>query len=231
VRRRELACLPEDATGLGHIAQREVLLDGEWVDVALQAAVREQRFQLGAEQQRAIVEQGVMQRLDGEPIPGEEQRVAVPIPQRKGEHSAEALDAVLAPRLPRMDDDLGIALGAEHMAERHQLRNQLLVVVDLAVVDHDHRAVLVEQRLLAGRHVDDREAPVAQAQAWLDVDAAFVGSAMVLRLVHAMQDRAVDLALAARVKDARDAAHAQLGCAGARSGTPRALSWLSYKER
>jgi hypothetical protein len=86
----------------------------------LQAAVCEQRFQLGAEQQRAIVEQGVMQRLDGEPIPGQEQRLAVAIPQRKGEHAAEALDALLAPCFPRMDDDLGIAFGPEHMTERRQ---------------------------------------------------------------------------------------------------------------
>jgi hypothetical protein len=56
-----------------------------------------------------------------------------------------------------------------------------LVVVDLAVEDDDHRAVFVEQRLLAGGDVDDRQPPVAEADAGLDVQAALVRAAVVLR--------------------------------------------------
>ena len=55
-----------------------------------------------------------------------------------------------------------------------------------------HGAVLVVQRLLAGGQVDDRQAPVAEADAGLDVQAALVRAAMVLRFVHAVQDRAID---------------------------------------
>ena len=73
-----------------------------------------------------------------------------------------------------------------------QLGDQLLEVVDLAVEDDDHRAVFVEQRLLAGGDVDDRQAPVAEADAGLDVQAAFVRAAVVLRLVHALQHGAID---------------------------------------
>ena len=40
----------------------------------------------------------------------------------------------------------------------------LLEVVDLAVEDDADRAVLVEQRLLPGGEVDDREPPVRQAR-------------------------------------------------------------------
>jgi hypothetical protein len=54
-----------------------------------------------------------------------------------------------------MDDDLGVAARAEHVTQRDELRNQLAIVVDLAVEDDDHRAVLVEKRLLAGLQVDD----------------------------------------------------------------------------
>ena len=78
-----------------------------------------------------------MQRLHAEAVAREEQRLAVAIPQREREHAAEALHARFAPRLPRVDDDLGVAAGAEHVAERCQLRDQRLVVVDLAVVDDD----------------------------------------------------------------------------------------------
>ena len=41
-----------------------------------------------------------MQRLHAEAVAGEKQRLAVAIPQREGEHAAEALDAALAPLLP-----------------------------------------------------------------------------------------------------------------------------------
>ena len=73
-----------------------------------------------------------------------------------------------------------------------QLGDQFLEVVDLAVEDDDDRAVFVEQRLLAGGDVDDRQAPVAEAEARLDVQAAFVRAAVELRVVHALQHDAVD---------------------------------------
>jgi hypothetical protein len=44
-----------------------------------------------------------------------------------------------------MDDDLGVAAGMEDVAEGFELGHELLEVVDLAVEDHGHRAVLVEQ--------------------------------------------------------------------------------------
>ena len=57
-----------------------------------------------------------------------------------------------------------------------------LVVVNFTVVDDDEAlAVLVEDRLPSDRDVDDRQAAMAEPQARLDVDAAFVGAAMVLR--------------------------------------------------
>jgi hypothetical protein len=105
----------------------------------------------------------------------------VAVPQREGEHAAKALHAVFAPGFPGVHDALGVALGVEDVAQRLQFGDQFLVVVDLAVEDHDHRAVFVEQRLLAGGDVDDGQAPVAEAQAGLDVQAAFVRAAVRLR--------------------------------------------------
>ena len=55
-----------------------------------------------------------------------------------------------------------------------------------------------------------RQAPVAQAQAGLDVQAAFVGAAVQLAVVHAVQHAIVDGARAAGVEDAGDAAHVSL---------------------
>jgi hypothetical protein len=104
-------------------------------------------------------------------------------------------------------DDFGVTLGVELVAQGLQLGDQFLVVVDLAVEDHHHRAIFIEQRLLARGHVDDGQAPVAHAHAGLDVQAAFVGAAVGLRFVHAVQDRMRHRARRAGVKDAGDATH------------------------
>jgi hypothetical protein len=49
VGRRQLSGLTEDRPRLGHVAEREVFLDRQRVDVARQSAMRQQRLELGAE--------------------------------------------------------------------------------------------------------------------------------------------------------------------------------------
>ena len=79
-------------------------------------------------------------------------------------------------------------LGVEDVAERLQLGDQLLEVVDLAVEDDARR---VPSSLNSGcwpvarSMIDSRRWP--KPDAGLDVQAAFVGAAMVLRFVHALQ--------------------------------------------
>ena len=83
-----------------------------------------------------------------------------------------------APRLVGVDDDLGVAAGAEAVAERLELGAQLDVVEDLAVEDDPQRAVLVGQRLLAGRQVDDGQAGVRQAGALVAIGPELVRPAV-----------------------------------------------------
>ena len=80
------------------------------------------------------------------------------------------------------------------MAQRLQFGHQLLEVVDLAVEHDDDAAVFVVQRLLAGRQVDDRQPAMAEPDAGLEVQSAFIGAAVELRLVHAIEQRAIDFA-------------------------------------
>ena len=97
--------------------------------------VGEQRLQLGAEQERAVVQQRVVERLHAEPVAREEQRCAIRSHSANANMPRKRSHAGFAPLLPGVDDDLGVAVGAERMAGRLQLRNHDLVVVDLAVVD------------------------------------------------------------------------------------------------
>ena len=204
---RKLVRLLEYAARLCDIAQREIFLKREWIDDASHTAVGQERLQLGTKEQGSIVEEGVVQRLYAKPVACHEERLPVTVPQRKGEHASKALDAVDAPRLPRVDDDFRVTAGAKHMPERLQLGHQLPVVVNLAVEDDDHRSVLVEKRLLATGDVDDRQPAVAQTQSRLDMQAALVRTAVQLRVIHALESRAVDLGQAAGIKDSGNSAH------------------------
>ena len=102
VRRRQLARAAEDRARLGDVAEREVLLDRARVDVAREAAVREQRLQLGAEEQAcrpaaARSSSGFTPRRSR----ARNSVSPVAVPQREREHAAEALDAVARPTPPR----------------------------------------------------------------------------------------------------------------------------------
>ena len=167
----------------------------------------EQRLDLRREQEMSVRQQRVMQRLDAQAVAGKEQRLPIAVPQREREHAAEAVHAAFAPGFPGVHDHLGVAARVEAVTERLQLRYQRLVVVDLAVVDDDDRAVLVVERLLAGREVDDRQPAMAERDPRLEVQTVAVGSAMGDRLVHTQRQAAVRLPLESRIDDACDPAH------------------------
>jgi hypothetical protein len=160
--RRQLARLLEDGARLGHVAQREVLFHRQRVDVAPQAAMGQQRLQFGAEQQRAVVQQRVVHGLDAQAVARHEEGLRLRSHSAKANMPRKRLTQSSPQDSQACTMTLGVALGVEHMAQGLQFGDQFLVVVDLAVEDDDHRAVFVEQRLLAGGDVDDGQAPVAQ---------------------------------------------------------------------
>lgn len=98
-----------------------------------------------------------------------------------------------------MDDDFSVAASVELVTERSEFGDQFLIVVDLTVEDHHHRAVFVEQRLLAGRNVNDNADDV-QRNARLEVIAPFVRPAMLLTVVHALHQVAREHLFASSIK-------------------------------
>jgi len=78
------------------------------------------------------------------------------VPDRDREHAAERLDERRAALFIQVDEDLGVAVGGEGVTASAELVHQLPVVVDLAVLDHLDPPVLVRDRLVAAREVDDR---------------------------------------------------------------------------
>lgn len=107
-----------------------------------------------------------------------------------------------------MHNGLGVTLRFQVVSARQQLVTQFSVIVNLAVVDDDDGAILVEYRLVARVEVNDGEAAHRQADIPFHVIALAVGAAMRKRAVHGAQQRLVNRL--AWVNDAADAAHCLL---------------------
>ena len=183
--------------GAGDAEEGQVVVERLLVDGALLLRVEEQRLDLRREHKPVVVN-GVVERLDPDAVAHEPQLAGPAVPQRDREHAAEAVEAVDAPLLVRVDDHLGVGVvGAEAMAaEPLELRPQLGVVVDLAVEDELDRPVLVRHRLVgAVREVDDREPARAEADAPVggDPGARAVGAAMGERVAHPRDVRLLDV--------------------------------------
>ena len=105
-----------------------------------------------------------------------------------------------------MHDDLGVRAGGEAVAPALQVGAQLLKIVDLAVEDDGHRAVLVADGLRPSLEVDDAKPARDQPHARLNEVPRLVRPAVDDGIAHALQQRSVGRG-ARRVKEAGDAAH------------------------
>ena len=94
-------------------------------------------------------------------------------------------------------------------------------VVDLAVEDDPDRAVLVAERLIAGREVDDAQPAVAEADAAVEIVAAGVGTAVRDGVGHRHQPRAIDRVCRVEVESSCNPAHVQIPAACARCARRR----------
>ena len=150
---RELARVAEDRERGRNRIEGEKCLERVEVDLALR-----QRAELGCELER-VPAVAVVERLDAVAVACEHEPPASRVPERNREHAAQPAGVLGPVLLVEMQVHLGVAVRAKRMAVALELAPQLRVVVDLAVLDDDTRAVLVRDRLIASREVDDREPP------------------------------------------------------------------------
>src|SRR5215211_2210324 len=174
---------------------RDVLEVQEAVDrvevhLARDLRVLQDRLRLRAEPEAPIagcVEEGLL----ADPVAGQEQPSAAAVPDCEGEHAPQVVDAAVPELLVEVDDHLGVGSGREAMSQRLQLPAELAVVVDLAVLNHDDALVLVEDRLVAGLEVDDRQALDTEPHSVFAEGPAGVGTAVLDHLAHPLEERAV----------------------------------------
>ena len=201
----ELADLPVDRVRSRDVEQRQV--EAERLDVHRRTqAIGEERLDLGAEEE-AVRELRDVQRLDPQPIAGQDEPAPGGVPERDGEHAVERAHEVEALLLVEMNDDFRIRARVEAMTPGFELALQLREVVDLAVVDRPDAAVLVVNRLPAGVDVDHGQAPHGQADVAVEVNPVVVGTPMDERLAHRGEGVGLDAAMRLQVDLTGDPAH------------------------
>ncbi len=105
------------------------------VQLAADRGVSEHGVQLGGEHDPAPG-RCIVQRLLPHAIAGQQELLALRVPEREGKHAIEMIDAMLAVFLPGMHDGFRVRTGDEAMAPCHQVPPQNAEVVDLPVLDH-----------------------------------------------------------------------------------------------
>ena len=158
--------------------------------------LRQDRLDLAGEEQHLALavrrgHAGDVERLDAEVVAGQGEPLLLAVPDGQAEHPVEPVERVGAPLRERLQHHLGVGVGGEGAAERDELLAQVEVVVDLAVVRDRVATVGGVHRLLAVRDVDDRQPPVGQAARAARDDALTVRAAVLLAVVHPLQQRVV----------------------------------------
>ena len=148
----------EECVRARHVPERQVRRQRPLVELARHRRVREHSLDLAREHQRRAV-RPVVERLFADPVAAQEEPLAGRVPDREREHAVELLrqrDRVQV--LREMGDHLGVAVAGEPVPGAQQLVAQLQEVVDLAVENDAHGAVLVGDRWVAGLYINNRQA-------------------------------------------------------------------------
>src|SRR5438128_5377367 len=138
----------------GHANEREIIVKRLKVDVAADGWMFEQGAELRTKNQLAV-HLRVKQRLLADAITRQKKRLGSLVPNCKREHAAQIFWTVSSVLVVGVNDRFSVAVGVKLVAETLQLRAQLAVVVNLSIENNPGSLVLILNRLLAVREVDD----------------------------------------------------------------------------
>ena len=167
-----------------------------------------------------------MERLDAGPIAHQEQLPLRHVPDREGEDSAQPQHAVVTPLFIGTYDDLSVTVRSETPSALLQLTTQFPEVVNLAVEDDPHAAVVVGQRLIATLQIDDGQSSESQADASTLVEPTPVGTAMMQRPDHPRQQLTIDRLLSVVGEDSGETAHRRVNVANVAKRGREAGHWV-----
>jgi hypothetical protein len=166
----------------------------------------------------------VIEWLDAYTISRKKQSLPGSIPDRKGEHSTQIVDAFLGTFLIQVDNDLRVSGGLELVTARKQSLTQLRIIVDFAIKDDPNRAVLVGERLGACAQVDDRKPKMAETNRTAKIYAPSIRATMTHDIEHSLNLGSLDSSREIEMELTGDAAHDYSGSGSRTFGFLRGLS-------
>ena len=143
-------------------------------------------------------------------VPGQEKPPFDSVIEADGEDTVKPVERVHAPARERLEYDLGITRGAKFVARAFQLTAQLTEIVNLTVEDDRDRSIFAVDWLVAAIHIDDTEPTMTEPHVVVRVDSMRVRPSMCQRIIHALQDVAIDDLLVRVQTDAADSTHQPL---------------------
>ena len=187
--------------------RREDVVDAAQVGLGSDLTGREERLGLRPEDDRSVVEQRPVQRMDAEPVAHEREPARLGLPPGERELAVQPVERGEAVALQQPQDDLGVGRGLQVDPVARELGPQLVVIEDLAVVDDERPAVRRLHRLPAVGDVEDGQAGGREPRALPEREPEPVGSAVADRPRHPAQGDLLHRPRAIRAHDAGDAAH------------------------
>src|SRR6516162_8600623 len=167
--------------GRSHCAEQTV--HGSPIKLPLDLGQLENNFQLRTER-KASIRNRIEQRLDSQPVAGDQQAFAALVPYCERKHSPHLVHARLAVLFVKMDDNLCIGVGVKAVSLTFKRRAQGLEVVNLAVEDDPHATVFVVYRLVAPIDINDAQPPHAEYGFRRDVVTRIIRTTMHHRIAH-----------------------------------------------
>src|SRR5262249_44826800 len=119
-----------------------------------------------------------IQRLYAHAVTRQDQTPARLAPQRQTEHAAQPPEALGVPLEKGVQYHLRVTVGEKAMTQRLQSGAELGMIVNLAVINQNHVAILAAHGLLARHEVDDHKPHCTQRNVRGFVNALLVRPAM-----------------------------------------------------
>ncbi|MNO51799.1 hypothetical protein D3C76_422010 [compost metagenome] len=154
----------------------QVMIERHRIEDRVDVAALEQRRQRRGKTQ-ALAGARQVQRLDAEAVAGDEQALAVALPDGEGKHAVEFRQQRFAPGMETLEQHFGVATGIEGITQAFKFAAQFREVVDRAVEGQGQSQLIVDHRLRRTvRQVHDFQAAMAQGNRPLAVKTPGVGA-------------------------------------------------------
>ena len=148
---------------IGHRGTGSALIEGLVVP-AFRHSGGEQGLDFGGQIKRVVLD-GVVERFNSETVARGEKSLVRLVPKHERELAAELLQAMRAEFLVQVQRNLTVRARPEQMSAPLQLASLALEVIEFAIDNDMKPFVLVRDRLIAGRKVNDAQPRVTETNA------------------------------------------------------------------